>query len=760
MAELTDRALSAVQGTNLEPKMVVVIEGFGPLLTTTSVKEIVRIGDDLVIGEFVIGGFKAIKNQEELISFERTTTKIDQKLEPDKSRVGTISSMLIAMVDKDQKISRLISPGQELNDILFKKAKVYLGFGDSTDFPSDYIAIFNGFIDDISSGPGFIDLNISSTDQKQAQSIFVKTDTTVLDDIDNAQTTIEVDDASQLFVVPSSPFYGGVDPTVQTYIRINDEIIQYTGKAAGIGPNGGTVLTGCVRGQQGTAPAAHLQDDSVTSLFILEDNTINLARKIMLSDASQSVDVELIPTDVNVKSPTERVENAFIFSAVDVGSLYNVQVGDYVKSSGFANAGNDLGSFTEIIDIGSLSDGSSYIQVDATLTDEVDATGTIEITSQYNTLGTGMGMKNDEVDLEKLEFVRSTFLSGANVKFELTNTEKNGKEFISKQLYLPFGCYELLRDAKSSLGIHTAPLPGENIQQIDATNIKDPGKIVLKRSLGKNFYNHIIYQYDKQFDESRYLKGYVRQNADSLNRVKAGVRALNIESDGLRSFLGGDILAENASARLLNRYAFGAEYFRRIKVHFSKGVQIDIGSNVIFDPTGLHITNTSDGTRVSQTKLYECTNKSIDIKTGNIEIELTNTNYEGAGRYGLISPASIIKTGVSGTEFVIQSSFESKYGDNEFRKWEKYQGIPGKELAILVRSEDSTTRFAEAKISEIQGNTIVLQSDLGFTPQAGDIMELATFDFPHEDNITLVFGFISENNGDDFFDGSPSYVMF
>lgn len=60
------------------------------------------------------------------------------------------------------------------------------------------------------------------------------------------------------------------------YLLIGQEVISYTGATS-------NTFTGCARGQLGTAAAPHSTNDTVNGFYVLQDNPLNLALKIMLS---------------------------------------------------------------------------------------------------------------------------------------------------------------------------------------------------------------------------------------------------------------------------------------------------------------------------------------------------------------------------------------------------------------------------------------------------------------------------------------------
>jgi hypothetical protein len=75
----------------------------------------------------------------------------------------------------------------------------------------------------------------------------------------------------------------------------------------------------------------------------------------------------------------------------------------------------------------------------------------------------------------------------------------------------------------------------------------------------------------------------------------------------------------------------------------------------------------------------------------------------------------------------------------------------------MVRSPDFTTRFAQTQIKAIIGNEIEVTTDLGFTPQNGDVMEFALYSFAGTTDVQKsLYGYMKNT---DFADGGSQFVM-
>jgi len=149
-----------------EPQLVFEIDGVPTVFGSTSILEYIKIGDtDLFIdGTWKIGGLRALEDQLAVLSVgssSGSSTRITQSLDHEKGRGSSVQTLTMALIDKDEAITQLISPGVVVDDLMGRRAKVYLGF-DETAFKRDFIPVFKGIIDDISSGAGLVRIQIGS----------------------------------------------------------------------------------------------------------------------------------------------------------------------------------------------------------------------------------------------------------------------------------------------------------------------------------------------------------------------------------------------------------------------------------------------------------------------------------------------------------------------------------------------------------------------------------------------------------------------
>lgn len=719
MFEITERAEKELLRLGVKPNIVLVIDGIDEIFGAVRILKYIRIGDPglFIDGSWRIGGLNEVAEQDDIIMLSGTTTAIAQQLRPDQGAVSSVSSLQVQLVDLDLKMTRYISPGVEIEDILARRATVYVGFR-QTAYPEDYIPVFKGIIDDVDSGAGFIKFNIAHPDQKKRQQIFFKKDTNLASSIDNVVTTIPVTDASSIFLTPYTDTpTGEIDLSIKYYVRIENECIRYTGATlAG--------LTGCTRGQLGTAQVAHSTGSNeikVESIYVLEDNVVDLALKTMLSGKNGNFVTGIPVESINQVDPFTFIQNTVVFRNINIAAEYGIVAGDFITISGSGIGGNNL-NYVPIVSIDTINDGS-YVVLDAsvTLTTELDSPAVVALRSKYDTWGIGLGLDPRDVDVEEHEYWKALLLGSQSMRLYIKD-DINGLDLIHKEFYAPIGAYSLPRKGKCSMGYHIGPVPRNEIPVFDKTNVREPSKLHLRRTTNRNFYNTIIYAYDELATEERFVSGVVVTNEDSKSRIPIGTKAFKSVSKGLRKDLGANATAQFVANRMLGRYKFAAEYFEKVKVFYKKGYNIEPGDIVVLDGEDLQISNTYEGDRNRPKRLVEVINKKFDLK-GDIEVDLVDTNYDLSERYGLISPST---TAVSGTTTyaIIEDSYNALYPGNEKKKWVEYIGLP-----IIVHDENYTYEYETVLIGFDPSNRYKMLFDppLPSPIVAGDIIDIARY---------------------------------
>jgi hypothetical protein len=747
---LTENTIAEAGQSDVIPNIVLEIDGIETLYSGVEVREFVKIGPALTIGNFIIGGSTPIDGQEPLISLKKgTTTSIKQTLKQDKGLGNTITSMRIALVDKDEKISKLITPGGDLTDPLAVRAKVWYGLS-GTNWREDYIVLHRGVIDEVTTEPGLIILNIASPQKLLQSTVFTLGETELTAAMGAGDTVADVDSTAD-FLAPVLGPDGTRDLSLSFYLKIEDEIIEYD--AINSGTQFGATL---VRGALGTLAASHDIGESVESFYRLEGNIIDLALKLMLSGSNGPYLEDIAVSNFVKPSATETVADSVFFNGVNVIQRYNIQTGDYITTT-LAGLGANNVVLKEITDIVITDIGSYLVVAGAGFVEEIDSPAVVAFRSKYDTLGEGARMSADEVDIDQFLDIKSIFLSTFDYDIYIDDTIESLKDWLGKFIYLPAGCYELPRKARSSLGIHQGPLPTINIKTLNIENIVNPSSLKVTRSINRNFYNTIVHHWEVlAATPDKSIRSRVGFSQLSRDQIDYGNKVLEIEAKGFRDVNNAENLATQAQDRILRKYKFAAETIRGVELsNLKTSLDLEIGDIVSLDMASIKATDIKEGgTRAGAPRLFEVENRTFDTAAAKSKIDLIDTNFSNDTRFGTWSPSSYIsKDATLQNTFIIKPSFHTdRYGANEWRKWEPLIGA-----SVRVRNADFTI-IGTALLQSVSGNSITVNANLGFLPLEDYLLELDIYD-NQPDEIKLVFGFWSDDINN-FADGGTPYQWY
>jgi hypothetical protein len=766
--ELSKTAKGLSKGINQRPQIVLEIKGLETRYGNGTIKKFIQIGDDglFIDGTWKIGGYRPIADQEDLISFDGTSSTISQQLLQDKGGTSSISSIQIALLDKDGKATELISPGVKITDVLGVEASVYVGYQD-TAFPQDFVEVFSGIIDEASGGSTVI-LNIAHPEAGKRFDIFQPYQTILTSNANYRSKTIDgviyrtrrdvvgtvniikntgvtagnetvnvsgnnitiqiengvstasqvrkalngSNDALNLIEVEIIENGGGTlqhpnastpldsdttinvertnyfllpadSGTLRTYIRIDDEIIEYTGKTD-------TAFTGCTRAALEDKDARargdfHEADTSVTSFYRLQGNAIDLALKIMLSGEKEYFVEDYKVSAVNEIPGVGTIANALYFVGVNVSDKFGIVPGDFATTQGEVDYPENNITLGVVASVVQTEFGSYIIIDDAGFTTNPSTELTVSFKSKYNVLPpeASLGLGGHQVDVPEFERIKELFSSSIfSYDFYFTELE-NAKTLIDTDILFPTGCYTLPRKGKVSVGYTSPPLAVSSLPVLSSKNISKPQQNRMVRSINKYFYNNVVFKYNPSpVDNSLFLNGDVDFDADSKAQIKVPNKTLLIEARGLRPSDDNDIIIGVVSTRLLERYRFAAEFIKT-QAFYGIGFPVDVGDPVLFGDEDLQLVDTRKGKRGFSKRIFEVVNKSMNIKTGEIAFDLVDTNYLSDGRYGVFSPSTQLDSGSTTTVLKIKNSYATPDYGLEVDKWTNFIG-----QKIRVHSED------------------------------------------------------------------------
>ena len=711
----TTKALK--QRTQLEQQIIATIDGFDDLFGAVNVSEIVKFGTGHTFGEagLVFGGLVTSNNSQDLISLEGTTTSINSQINIEDGLPNSISRFNLKLLDQNAYLTNRFRPGNEVTDMLGREVQIYTMFQGGS-YPEDATRIFIGIIDEISQPPGVISLSISSPEKFRQNEIFIKWASALNGAINDSTTTVVVDTA----IASTANLIAPAD-ILTTYIKIGDEIL-------GVSTIDSSTNLTVTRAQLGTTAASHSDEDEVESFYRLQGKPIDIALKLMLSSVSDYYKENLTVSAFNQISPTETVTNAIYFpNNQNVEDEFGITEGDFVTITGSDDPSNDVVDAV-ISGFGTSSPGS-YVVVSSTLVTDTGNSAAAKFKSQYNTLPVsggavaGFGIKPKFIDVAQFQSIASTNSSFFEDNDFYIKDTLEGEDYIATKILFPNGILSTIRKARTSAVFLSPPVISTNSPIIDNTNVEKPENIMLRRSINTNFYNAIVWRFEQDVAEDKFLAGEVVQSADSTERIDIPNKVLTIDAPGLRDTPAVRTLLQNISERLLQRYRYGAETME-VEVNYRDSFNLDLRDAVIFDGRLLNIADNFDGTRAFKPRIMQIFNRSLNISTGKVKLTLVDSIYDTEGRYATVAPASNVSTGATTTNIPLKRSYSTSLLDEENEKWQNLIGS-----TIRVRSADFTYNEETVFNGFISGQPNSMNVDaLSMAPSEDYIVELADYD--------------------------------
>lgn len=221
--KITDDARQYFAGPNIDPNIVLEIEGFSDLFGANIVQILRRFGDDIFFGDpgLLFGVPQPQPGGEDWVSLSGTTQTISAQLEPDKGGATSTQQMTLNLIDYNSSLSDLFYPATAENELIYRNAVVYLGPKQGA-FPDDYIIIFSGKITQVAGKPGSIALTVSHPEELKKSEVFIQASSRLATDLKFQNAVI------QDLTFQQTPDFVG---TVQV------EFKQFTGIPPGQNPN-------------------------------------------------------------------------------------------------------------------------------------------------------------------------------------------------------------------------------------------------------------------------------------------------------------------------------------------------------------------------------------------------------------------------------------------------------------------------------------------------------------------------------------------
>lgn len=252
-----------------------------------------------------------------LIKWKNTS----QKLNPEKAnaQIGKISFDLL---DKDQTIRTLLSTKHASDkNLKGKRIRAYMAYDGMA--WADVALIQTQIIDEVSTKDGVYSFTCSDIQRALRKKVFELAKTTMQSSITATDTTVTVYSTAEFSTVAHGTSYSDAPSSTVGYIKIEDEIIRYTGKTA-------TTFTGCTRGVLNTMAVAHEVNADATA-----DRKTSVDELVYLEMPAPKLVYALLTGDLYGQGAT-------------LPSTWHAGVhADYVRTASFVQIGVDLWDTTD-----------------------------------------------------------------------------------------------------------------------------------------------------------------------------------------------------------------------------------------------------------------------------------------------------------------------------------------------------------------------------------------------------------------------------
>lgn len=699
---LTARAEAATRQTSQQPQLIFEIEGVPVIFANQPVLEALRWDKGYKWDTGLRWDSAVVKpDSRDYIKLSGTTNNYSQQLNVDRAGgTGSIGSINASLVDKNSEVSKLLS-FNAIDEILGKKCTVYLSYA-NTRFPDDAIELIRGgFVNQYSSFNGEVNISVTHPENLKRSTIFKKYTAQLTAPIDDIQTTITVN-STQNFI-PSADI-------LTSYIQIEDEIMEV------VSIDSNTQFS-VVRSRLNTIAAPADNESDINSLYRLQGNPLDIALRLQLSTENN----DFFTSDYKIKNFDN---NVITFENYNIKRVTGLIQNDTIRITG--SISND-GDYT-VNDFGLNTDGSSFIIINEQLNNEVGDGAVFSYKSQFNTIptaGASVGMLPDQVDCDTYVDVRETYSTNFyDYDYIITDTIKDTKSFIDTELFFPQALYSIPRRAASSVKFTAPPLSTENLPVLNTDTIINMDKLKPVRSSSKYYYNEVIYNFNYDVLQDKNLDTFISISNESKARIKAGDKSLIIDSRGTERSTDNLLQLELSSTRLLNRYRFAATAFKGVELLYRNGYFLECGDTILLGGSDTKIVDFKTGLRTGETKAYEIINKSINIKTGKVSLDLLETSFGLTGKFAVFSPSSTIAAGSTTTSLILDKVFDN-FDDGIQR--DKYANLIG--AKIRIHSEDyDYDEITTLESFSLQNQSAIIVSELPSAPQQGYFLELAPYE--------------------------------
>lgn len=648
------------------------------------------------------------------IDLDKSTSKVSESVRPDRGSASAISTFTLRIVDKNCEATRLISPNGYTDDLMGKRVDVYLdtcGLTDLSTFPDAWKRIFAGYVCEICSGPGYVDIKMCHPDSLKRRSIFDKCDGLTTNAYDPSAATPSV----SVQAVPTCRFLLPADG-FRTVLKLGEDNYVELGPDVPNPSDGGFEFWSFV------------EFDTGYPIFAggWADPNIEPATGLpwVLANPPGSGPFEWWPIDSTTGdfliNPDTGLPYYLPRNSTELGETINANIPYDI--SRYCDQGTEvLPAGTDVCPMYVLEGNPMDIALKMMLSCPPGR----DNGSVYNVYGDGLCLNEEDVDIEAHEFIRDNVLVGTEVCFYITDTIDDVRNFIEEQLYLPFGLSSTSKNSQASVNSQVSLFPGDqSVITLNEDKIKNCDKLKLRRSLNKFYFSEVIFKHTSNPCDGNqtFLGGTISLDPTAANNF-IRTNTLTICSEGMRDDKGADTISNITANRLLERYGSGAEFIDGIDILFSCACTLQVGDLVKLDLRNMNVSDTQSFCRDTFNRFFEVYSKQINYKTGAARINVIDTGINGASKLALVAPA--IKDPIYSGNEITTDEFD-KFCPNE---------------CVRVRTNDCTTYSQEFTVVSSADGLITLD---GSIPAGLTDFLIEACDEPNmPDDYNQIFGSIS-----------------
>jgi len=350
----------------------------------------------------------------------------------------------------------------------------------------------------------------------------------------------------------------------------------------------------------------------------------------------------------------------------------------------------------------------------------------------------GLGIDDNYINITHIEAERDKWFHGLHFNFDIRKRRK-AKDFLENEIFKVLNIYPIIRgDGVFDIKVFRPPLPEEwgNTQTFTEDTII--GLPTWDQNM-KGVINEVEISFDYDAEDSEFDSINFYIDATSVSGRGPGNKSLEIESEGLTTNYGGTAFAARRSRRIFSRYT-NPPPIVKFDALFSRQLS-EVGD--VVPVTHSKLPNLADGTRGITEHYMEIIKRDIDWMKGVCKFTALYTNYTKK-QYAVISPTGTVASGASTTVFTLESDHGAKFEEG----W-----------VIDIHYANMVAVATDLTISDITGDQITVDSDIGATPAAGWIINFSSYDncIAAQKNF---YGFLCDSNNKlGAADDDPHYIF-